>query len=228
MDPDKIPRDYREITLVDIVNIVRTLFLIIIQRTTQNLAPTDLVRFCIQAEELDKPISTNIMSISELTVEKLLSNFVKVLQSKDQIKLDVGFVVNIITIQRPIGAGGLKITNIVLDRLRKTSVYAIPVDDEGLCCAKAIAFALAYLEQDTQALNAMRDRRRPALMKRAKALHESARIPLGPCTYQEISKFEDHLNLQIAVFSSDNMNRVRFEFLTFFLYIYLCVKCLFF
>lgn len=93
MNPDLTPTEYNEISLVDIVSIVR-LFLNIIQRNTQNLAPTDLVRFCIQAEELDKPIFTNLMSISGLTVEKLFSNFVKVLQSKDQIKMDAGFLVN--------------------------------------------------------------------------------------------------------------------------------------
>ncbi|XP_035214601.1 uncharacterized protein LOC118188296 [Stegodyphus dumicola] len=139
----------------------------------------------------------------------------KVLQSKDKIELDTGFSVDVITIRRPVGAGGnRKVINISMDRLRKQSILSIPYDDEGLCCAKAIVYALAHLHMDTTAIKAMQKCCRPALVKRAKELlelHMAANVPLGPCTFSEIAIFEDHLDVQIVVFSSENLNRVVYK-----------------
>lgn len=121
------------------------------------------------------------MSVSELTVEKILSAVMKVLQSKNEIRLDIAFTVDIITIQRDVGGGkgNKKVTNISIDRLRKRSVLSIPVDDQGLCCAKGIVFALAHLNKHRKGINALRDPRRPALLNRAKQLHADAGVPLG-------------------------------------------------
>lgn len=209
INPEQLPQDVRGVPMTIIVNAVQALFEALIRRTTETLAPTDLIRFCILAEGLDKPISTSLMTVSEVTVERLLSNVIKVLQSNEHIALDSDFSVDIVTIRRPVGGGGnRRVLNISMDRLKKRSVLSIPYDAEGLCCAKAIVFALAHLEQDRTAINAMRNHRRPALMNRARILHETARVPLGPCTYSEIKKFEDHLNVQIVVFSSENLNKV--------------------
>ncbi|GIY64709.1 DNA-directed DNA polymerase [Caerostris extrusa] len=57
----------------------------------------------------------------------------------------------------------------------------------------------------------MKNRNRPALKKRAQELHEAAGVPLGPCTFQEVQIFEDHLNIQIVVFSADNLNQVTYK-----------------
>ena len=93
------------------------------------------------------------------------------------------------------GGGRRKIANISLDRLEKHCILPIPPDDENLCCAKAIVFAKAHLDNDRTAINAMKRRDRPALMKRARDLHANPRVPLGPCTFGEIAQFEDHLNV---------------------------------
>ncbi|KFM66257.1 hypothetical protein X975_14126, partial [Stegodyphus mimosarum] len=98
-----------------------------------------------------------------------------------------------------------------MDRLNKKSVLSIPYDEEGLCCAKAIVYALAHLHKDMTAINAMKNRRRPALLNRAKELHTAANVPAGPCTFAEISIFEDYLDTQIAVFSSENLNQVVYK-----------------
>lgn len=212
IDPDRIPENIRQYPLAAATNAVRDLFEILIEQTSRNLRSSDLVRFCIQADGLDRPISTSIMKLSELTVEKILSVVMKVLQSKNEIRLDVGFTVDIITIQRDVGGGkgNRKVTNISIDRLRKKSVLSIPVDNQGLCCAKAILFALAHLKKDRKGINAMRDRRRPALLKRAKQLHVNAGVPHGPCTYAEIQKFESYLDVQIVVISAENLNKVSY------------------
>lgn len=208
VDPDRLPQDLRGVPMAAIVDSVRQLFQSLISRTTGGLAPSNLVRICIQADSLDKPISTTLMPVSSLTVEKVLSSVMKVLQSKENIKLDYGFLVDVVIINRPVGGGRRKICNIPMDRLNKKSILSIPEDDSNLCCAKAIVYALAHLRNDRAGINAMRDRRRPALLNRARALHEAAGVPLGPCTYSEVSQFEQFLNVQIVVLSSDNMNQV--------------------
>ncbi|XP_035213266.1 uncharacterized protein LOC118187174 [Stegodyphus dumicola] len=209
---ERLPQNVQGIPMVRIPDTVRELFEQLIRRTTANLGPSDLIRFCIQADGLDKPISTSLMAVSTLTVEKILAAVMKVLQSKDKIELDTGFAVDVITIKRPVGAGrNRKVVNISMDRLRKQSILSIPYDEEGLCCAKAIVYALAHLNKDTRAINALRDRRNPTLMNRARELHLDANVSLGPCTFVEIAIFEEHLDTQIAVFSSENLNRVVYK-----------------
>ncbi|KFM58679.1 hypothetical protein X975_07314, partial [Stegodyphus mimosarum] len=216
---ERLPLNVQGVPMVRMPDTVRELFQQLIRRTTTDLGPSDLIRFCIQADGLDKPISTSLMSVSSFTVEKILAAVMKVLQSKDKIELDVGFTVDVITIKRPVGAGrNRKVINISVDRLSKSSILAIPYDDEGLCCAKAIVYALAHLNKDTRAINALRDRRNPTLMNRTRELHLDANVPLGPCTFTEIAIFKEHLDTQIAVFSSDNLNRVS----QFFISRYFC------
>lgn len=215
-DFDLLPESLKEEPLYSTIESVRRMFEIILQKSTQNLRPTDLIRLLIQSEGLDKPISTSIMNVSECTVEKVLSTVVRVLQSKDEIRIDGGFAIDVITVQRDVGAGKFrKVANIELDRLKKKSILSIPYTDDELCCAKAIVYALAHLKKDQTAINAMRNRDRPALKKRAIKLHEDAGVRLGPCTYEEVAKFESFLDVQIVVISSDNFNKV-----TFILFIY--------
>ncbi|CAL1281835.1 unnamed protein product [Larinioides sclopetarius] len=80
-----------------------------------------------------------------------------------------------------------------------------------MCCAKAIYYALAHLENDRLAINAMRNRRRSALSKRPKKLHHEAGVPVGPCTYTEISIYEEFLNVQVVVISPENLNKVSYR-----------------
>lgn len=168
----------------------------------------DLIRFCIQANGLDKPISTCLETLSAFTIEKLLTAIMKILQSKEEIMLDEGFTADVITIRRDVGAGRRKVINVDVDRLKKRSILNIPNDKRGLCCAKSIVYALAHLDKDKSAINALRHRQRPALLKRAIDLHKKAGVPIGPCTYKEIDMFEKYLNVQIVVFSTQNSNKV--------------------
>ena len=207
---DLLPDDLKDNPIYSVIVLVQRMFEIIIRKSTQNLRETDMIRLLMNSDELDKPVSTCLMPVSELTVEKVVAALVIVLQSKDEIRLDTGFNIDVITIRKDVGAGKFrKITNIEIDRLRKKSILAIPFDEQGLCCAKAIVYGLAHLEGDRTAIDAMRRRNRPALLKRAIKLHEDADVPLGPCTYAEISKFESFLNVQIVVISSENLNKVN-------------------
>lgn len=224
VDTERLPQHLIGAPLCSAV--LRVLFNLLLRRTTENLRPFDLIRFCFQANSLDKPTSTCLMPVSDVTIEKVLAIVMKVLQSHEEIDLSSGFSVDVITIRRDYGGGrtNRRVINVEVDRLRKKCIFPIPYDNEGLCCAKAIVYGLAYVNKDRTALNAVRDFRRPALMNRAKTLHEAAQVPLGPCTFTEVALFEQHLNVQIAVFSTDALNKVlRFFINLCFIKIYISV-----
>ncbi|GFW89504.1 uncharacterized protein TNCV_1514551 [Trichonephila clavipes] len=84
---------------------IRTLFETLLRRVTSSLEPTDLIRAIIFSEHLDRPISTHLMLVSEMSVEKIMACATKVLQSKSEVRLDEGFNIEIITIRRPVASG---------------------------------------------------------------------------------------------------------------------------
>lgn len=92
--------------MIALIVSVRELFDSLIRSSTEGLAPTDKIRFCIDATALNRPISTCMMSDSTFTVEKVMSAVMKIHQSN--IKLDVGFLVTVITIINPVVAGRRK------------------------------------------------------------------------------------------------------------------------
>lgn len=217
LDFDLLPENVKNNPILTTIESVKRMFDKIIEKSILDLRQTDMIRFLIRSDGLDKPISTCLMRVSEVSVERVLSVIMRVLQSKEEIRLDEGFTIDVITIRLDVGAGpSRKVTNISTDRLKKHSVLSIPEDEQGLCCAKAIVYGLAHLEKDFRAIAAMKHRHRPALMNRAIKLHEDAGVPIGPCSYIEIAKFETFLDLQIVVVSSENLNKVTAFFFSFF------------
>ena len=126
IDPDLIPESVAGVPMRTVVDIVKELFEELLRRTTENLAPTDLIRFYIQADGLFRPISTPLMPVSLLNVEKILSAVMEVLQSKQEIKMDsaVGFFVDVIKIRRDVGAGKRKvIKGVCYLKIAKKSIF---------------------------------------------------------------------------------------------------------
>nr|GBN99399.1 hypothetical protein AVEN_2521-1 [Araneus ventricosus] len=185
LNTDGLPDTLRKTPLKFAVKVVRQLIELLIRRCTQDLRLSDLIRFCVQAIGLDKPISTRIMTVSSLTVERVVSVIMRVLQSKDKITLEDGFTIDVITIRQDVGAGktNTRVVNIDIDRIRKRSVITVPLSEDGLCCAKAIIYTIAHLEKDMKSINVLKDHRRETLVNRAKALHTDAGVLLGSCTY---------------------------------------------
>ncbi|GBM11144.1 hypothetical protein AVEN_243015-1 [Araneus ventricosus] len=213
VNTDGLPDTPRKTPLKFAVQVVRQLIELLIRRCTQDLRPSDLIRFCVQDIGLDKPISTGIMTFSSLTVERMVSVIMRVLQSNDKITVQDGFTVDVITIRQDVGADktNTRVVNIDIDRIRKKSVITVQLSEDGLCCAKAIIYAIADLEKNMKSINVLKDRRRENLLNRAKVLHTDAGVPLGPCTYFQIASFEDWLDVQIVVISSDISNQVSYR-----------------
>jgi len=188
---------------------IKILFEKLIEKSTENLSSNDLIRYCLFSNKLDKPISTKLMGVHEVTVETILSKIMKVLQSKDEIFLDESLQIEVVTLRRPIGgARHRRHINIAVDRLKKRSILSVNADDDfNVCCAKAIILAKGVLENDPD-LKTLMKKDSSILLRRALALHSAARVPEGPCGFDEIKQFESFLDLQIAVVSAENLLKV--------------------
>ncbi|GFR08216.1 DNA_pol_B_2 domain-containing protein [Trichonephila clavata] len=205
----------RAITIGETNDAIRTLFETLLRRMTSSLEPTDLIRVIIFSEHLDRPISTHLMLVSEMSVEKIMACATKVLQSKTEVRLDEGFNIEIITIRRPVGSGKRNRRVIIpsIDRLRKTSIRCVPDDDLNICCAKAILLAIAEVEKDAD-LRYLRRKDCCILQKRAIALHQKTGVPQRPCGFEEIALFEQYLKAQVIAISTTALNQL-----------YQCRKC---
>ncbi|GBL77941.1 hypothetical protein AVEN_143271-1 [Araneus ventricosus] len=146
------------------------------------------MRFCFMAVGLDRPVSTVLMPVSELTVERTVAPIIHVLQSYKHLKLKDCVTVDVIIVHREVEGRNRRAINIGSDRLKKKSVLMIPYD-EGLCCSKEILYALAHFENDRPSINAMRDIRRPCLLTKARDLHKDAGVSLRACSYEEYCNF---------------------------------------
>ncbi|GBM90230.1 hypothetical protein AVEN_80858-1 [Araneus ventricosus] len=90
LDVDKIPTYARRADLKTVVAAARQLFQTMFTKATANLEPQDLIRLVLMSEVLDRPISTCLMRVSDMSVESFLGRVLHVLQSKEEVKLDEG------------------------------------------------------------------------------------------------------------------------------------------
>ncbi|KAG8174300.1 hypothetical protein JTE90_006170 [Oedothorax gibbosus] len=185
------------------------MFQSIIKNTTAQLKGNDFTRICISSKSLDRPISTHLIKVSEMTPEKIVSQIEKVMQSGKEIKVDESLDIDVVTLKMPRGSGRTSISNLALSTLKKTSVISIQNDDE-ICCARAIVVAKAIIENDKR-LDHIRNSRRPLQRLLATELHSKAGVPLGPCGIPEIKKFEECLNLQINVVDAGSFNKIIYK-----------------
>lgn len=209
VNQDKLPEHARGVSLGEIIDLVQSIFRKILERTTLDLDPTDFIRLCIFHDRLDKPISTGTLEVASATVENIVALIMKVMQSKKNIFLDEGFSIDVVVIRRPRGGARRKINIADMDRLKKRSIVAIPKDDYGVCCAKAVLLGLAYIDKDPE-LDALRHSKNTMLLRRALALHEATGIPVGSCGLKEIEILERYLKIQVVVISTAALNKVKF------------------
>lgn len=120
---EKLPYSTPGLTLSSVERLTDSLFQRLIAVTTAELNPRDFIRICLFSESLDRPISTCLIEVSEMSVEKILTAVMKVLQSKDEIPLDETFEINVITVRKTIGAGRSGICNLATDILKKRYVF---------------------------------------------------------------------------------------------------------
>ena len=183
----------------------------LIRDVTQGMNSTDKVRFVLQSNQLQFPISLPFCSLEELTTEKVLSQVERVVQSNEEFRLNDAVNIDILRVQMPQGSGRSKVKRNTYDLReylkKKKSVISINNKDDT-CLARALAVSIARIEKDPQYKH-ITNSSRPLQRARAIDLHEAANVPLGPCGLKEVDLFQQHLtNYQIIVVSGDQNNTI--------------------
>ena len=184
----------------------------LIKDVTEGMNPTDQVRFILQSNQLQSPISLPFCALEELTTEKVFSEVEKVVQSNEEFRLNDAVNIDIMRVQMPQGSGKSKVKRTTYDLReylkKKKSVICINNKD-NYCLARALAVSIARIKKDPR-YNQIRDSKRQIQLERALALHQAAHVPFDiPCGLKEVDLFQQHLtNYQIIVVSGDQNNTI--------------------
>ena len=184
----------------------------LIKDVTQGMNPTDQVRFVLQSNQLQSPISLPFCSLEELTTEKVFSQVEKVVQSNEEFRLNDTVNIDILRVQMPQGSGksrGRRATYDLREYLKKKKSVICINNNDNYCLARALAVSIARIEKDPLYIS-IRDSKRCIQFERALALHQAAHVPFDiPCGLKEVDLFQQHLaNYQIIVVSGDQNNTI--------------------
>ena len=181
----------------------------LIEDVTEGMNPADQVRFVLQSDQLQFPISIPFCRLEELTVEKVLSNVEKVVQSNENFRLNDTVTINIIHVEMPRGSGRVKRTTLnIRDHLKKKQSVITINNKDTLCLARALAVSIARIEKDPR-YKRIKEARGHIQFQRALDLHQAANVPFGPCGIDKVKLFQRYLvQYQIIVVSGDQDNAI--------------------
>lgn len=91
--------------LPNILKYLKNLFQAIVNRMTVDIQPNDLVRFSMDNPELDFPIVLPFMRRSAMTVDRILSEIERVLQSYEQFVIEETFGMELVHVHMLSGSG---------------------------------------------------------------------------------------------------------------------------
>ena len=80
----------------------------LLDRVTDGVARDDQVRFIMHSSQLECPISSPFMTRERFTVDRILAEIERVIQTNDAFKLDKSITVNILHVHMPYGGMGRK------------------------------------------------------------------------------------------------------------------------
>lgn len=202
---------FKDMNIQDLSNILKALKLLfhsIIDKISSSVGSSDLVRVSIDNPELDFPITLPFMKRSALTVDRLLSEIERVLQSYEQFVLDETLGIEIVHVRLPSGGVSKRSPYVNLEKLLsdKTSIIQIKNRD-NLCCARALVTAQARIEKHSE-WNSIRQGR-TVQRHLAVKLHLLAGVPLQFCGIEEVKQFQAVMpKYQIHVLSKDHFNAI--------------------
>ena len=100
--------DLEDLDLVREYEHTQQIFEHLLTDVTEGMQESDLVRFVLSTDQLDKPISLPFMPVSRLTPECVFSQIERVVQSKQELRLNESAIVDIIHVEMPSGSGRRK------------------------------------------------------------------------------------------------------------------------
>ena len=181
----------------------------LIEDVSKGINPNDQVRFVLRSDQLQTPISIPFCPLEELTVEKVLSNVEKVVQSNEDFRLNDTVTINLIHVEMPRGSGRLKRTTLnIRDHLKKKKSIITINNKDDFCLPRALVVSIARIEKDPQ-YNQIREASGRIQRRKALDLRQAANVPLGPCGLKEVDLYQRYLvQYQIIVVSGDQDNAI--------------------
>ena len=171
----------------------------------------DLVRLTVQSPSLDYPIVIPFMQIPHLTVDRLMAEIERVLQSNEDFVINSGLIIEVTLVDMPSGGVGRRYKFVNIDKflMKKRCIIRIQNDDD-LCCARAIVTAKAKLDKHEKWENIRKGYEPQRSL--ALELHQQAGVPDGKCGIEDIKKFQEVLSrFQILVVSKDHFNAIIYS-----------------
>ena len=131
------------------------------------------------------------------------------IQSNRDFRLNDTVVVDIIHVEAPQGSGRSKRTILnIKDFLHKKKSIITIRNNDNLCLARALVVAIAKIEKGPNYKDLFKPGR-STLERKARELHASAKVPLGPCGLPEVDLFQKHLtNYEINIVSGNHDNSI--------------------
>ena len=182
----------------------------LIKDVTKGMNPTDQVRFILDSNQLQFPITLPFCALEELTTEKVFSQIEKVVQSNDDFRLNDAVNIDILRVEMHQGSGRSRRTTYDLrEYLKKKGSVICINNNDNYCLARALAVSIARIEKDPR-YKQMLNSRCYIQFERALALHQAAHVPFDiPCGLKEVDLFQQHLTqYQIIVVSGDQNNTI--------------------
>ena len=209
----------QDMSITTVVAIVEDIFTEIIDTLLHRISnKNDLVRFVIQSSSLDYPIPIPFTKKQNITVDLVLGEIQRVLQSYEEFVIDDKFEITLFHIALPHGARiyGKYQRVVNFDRFLQAKRCIIQIKNkDNLCCARAIVTAIARLQRDPQLRTYYNANvsMKSLQSRKALALHRKADVPLNPCGLAEVRMFQSVLapKYQIYVVSKDHLNGIIYE-----------------
>ena len=199
------------VNLLESQNRTYDIFDHLLKDVTEGMNSTDQVRFVLNSNQLQFPISLPFCPLEQLTTEKVLAQVEKVVQSNEEFRLNDTVNIDIIRVEMPQGSGRSKVKRQMLnirDYLKKKKSIITINNKDNLCLARALVVSIARIEKDPL-YNQIIKSNRPVQRERAFDLHEAANVPLGPCGLNKVDLFQHYLvQYQIIVVSGDQNNTI--------------------
>ena len=197
-----------ELDLIESYQRTQSIFERILNDVTPGMNDQDQVRFVLRSDQLDTPISMPFMPVIQLTPEWVFSQIERVIQSNRDFRLNDTVTVDIVHVEAPQGSGRSRRTTLNIKEFLHKKKSIIITNNDDLCLARALVVAIAKIEKDPNYKNLIAPGRR-IQERKAKELHESANVPLGPCGLPEVELFQKYLtNYEINVFSTAHNNSI--------------------
>ncbi len=199
---------------------------------TRELHENDLIGVTLSTRSgLDYPIRLPLMKVAMFSVEKLLSEIQRVLNSNEDFELDRNLLIRVVVVRLPRGQGRRRRHLISSDWMHRNRCVVIIDNQDQLCCARAIAVSLAalifksyqedpneppiwlddFMKEHFWGANKYRKLQQRSAPQEsfALALHAKSGVPLEPCGLAEIDAFQKYLNgygVNLRVFTRDHQD----------------------